>query len=46
MVRLDAALGGLRRDLEERGAALVECMLAEPFEAPLRAYLARRQRLP
>ena len=46
VARLDTALGGLRRDLEERGAALVECRLAEPFEAPLRAYLARRQRRP
>lgn len=44
--RFDASLGALRRDLEERGAALVECRLAEPFEAPLRAYLTRRQRLP
>ncbi len=46
VARLDASLKVLRRDLEERGAALVECHLAEPFEAPLRAYLTRRQRLP
>lgn len=44
--RLDTALAALRRDLEERGAALVECRLAEPFEAPLRAYLTRRLHLP
>jgi hypothetical protein len=46
VARLDASLRVLRRDLEERGAALVECRLAEPFEGPLRAYLTRRQRLP
>lgn len=43
---MDAGLRRLRRDLEERGAALVECHLAEPFEGPLRDYLTRRQRLP
>ncbi len=43
---MDASLRQLRRDLEERGAALVECHLAEPFEGPLRDYLTRRQRLP
>lgn len=43
---MDAGLRQLRRDLEERGAALVECRMAEPFEGPLRDYLTRRQRLP
>ena len=44
--RFEERLHGLRRDLEERGAALVTCDLAQPFEAPLRAYLMRRARLP
>jgi uncharacterized protein (DUF58 family) len=42
--RLDAGLRGLRHDLEERGAALVPCLLSRPFEGPLREYLARRDR--
>ncbi len=42
--RLETGLAGLRRDLEERGAALVTCLLSQPFEAPLREYLARRDR--
>jgi uncharacterized protein (DUF58 family) len=46
VARLETRLAGLRRDLEERGAALVRCLLAQPFEAPLRQYLARRSRLP
>lgn len=42
--RLDTALRGLRHDVEERGAVLVPCLLSRPFEAPLREYLARRER--
>lgn len=42
--RLETQLSELRRDLEERGAALVTCQLSQPFEAPLREYLARRDR--
>lgn len=45
-IRYEDALRALRRELEERGAALVECRLDEPFEQPLRAYLARRRRRP
>ena len=41
---LEAQHALLRRDLEERGAAFITCQLAEPFEAPLRRYLARRDR--
>ena len=44
--RLEAHLTRLRHDLEERGAAFVPCLLDEPFEEPLRRYLARRARLP
>lgn len=44
--RFEDRLRTLRRDLEERGAALVGCSLEEPFEGPLRAYLGRRNRLP
>jgi uncharacterized protein (DUF58 family) len=42
---LERRLALLRRDLEERGAALFPCLLSAPFEAPLREYLARRDRL-
>lgn len=45
-IRYEESLRALRRELEERGAALVECHLEEPFEQPLRAYLARRRRRP
>ena len=34
----------LRYAVEESGAALVPCLLAQPFEAPLREYLGRRER--
>jgi uncharacterized protein (DUF58 family) len=43
--RFEEQLRQFRRGLEERGAALVSCMLAQPFEDPLREYLARRDRL-
>jgi uncharacterized protein (DUF58 family) len=46
LASLDDQLTRLRRDLEERGAAYVPCLLDEPFEGPLRRYLARRDRLP
>jgi len=42
---LDGQLRQLRYDLEESGGVLVPCLLAQPFEAPLREYLARRDRL-
>ncbi len=41
---LDGTLRRLRYDLEETGATLVPCLLSRPFEAPLREYLARRDR--
>jgi uncharacterized protein (DUF58 family) len=41
---LEEQLALLRRNLEDRGAAFFTCQLAEPFEAPLRRYLARRDR--
>ena len=44
LARFEEQLSLLRRDLEERGAALITCQLAEPFEAPLRRYLGRRDR--
>jgi uncharacterized protein (DUF58 family) len=40
----EAQLALLRRNLEDRGAALFSCQLDQPFEAPLRQYLARRDR--
>ena len=42
--RLDTQLRELRYAIEENGAALVPCLLAQPFEAPLREYLGRRNR--
>jgi uncharacterized protein (DUF58 family) len=42
--KFQKGLDQLRRDLEERGAALVPCLLSQPFESPLREYLARRDR--
>lgn len=42
--RFETGLQQLQRDLEERGAALVPCLLSQPFEAPLREYLAHRDR--
>ena len=41
---LEAQLRELRYVVEESGAALVPCLLAQPFEAPLREYLVRRDR--
>jgi uncharacterized protein (DUF58 family) len=45
VANLDRQLRELRYDLEESGAVLVPCLLNQPFEAPLREYLARRDRL-
>jgi uncharacterized protein (DUF58 family) len=45
LLALENRLRSLRYDLEETGAMLVPCLLSQPFEAPLRAYLARRNRL-
>jgi uncharacterized protein (DUF58 family) len=42
--RLESQLRELRYAVEESGAALVPCFLAQPFEAPLREYLGRRNR--
>jgi uncharacterized protein (DUF58 family) len=42
---LAAERRALRTRLEHRGATVVACLLDEPFEGPLRAYLARRERL-
>jgi uncharacterized protein (DUF58 family) len=42
--RFEAGLQQLQRDLEERGAALVPCLLSQPFEGPLREYLGHRDR--
>jgi len=44
--RLEAMLADLRATLAERGIALESCHLDEPFEAPLRRYLALRERRP
>ncbi len=41
---LEQQLKELRYAVEESGAALVPCLLAQPFEAPLREYLGRRDR--
>lgn len=43
--RFEEQLREFRQNLEERGAALVSCMLSQPFEDPLREYLAQRDRL-
>jgi uncharacterized protein (DUF58 family) len=40
--RFQRTLQALQRDLEERGATFMPCLLSQPFEAPLREYLARR----
>lgn len=45
VTRLAAERSALRARLEQRGAALVTCLLDQPFEDPLRAYLTRRERL-
>jgi uncharacterized protein (DUF58 family) len=42
--RLEAQLRELRYAVEESGAVLFPCLLAQPFEAPLREYLGRRYR--
>jgi uncharacterized protein (DUF58 family) len=42
---LTAERSALRARLEHRGATVVTCPLDQPFEGPLRAYLARRERL-
>jgi uncharacterized protein (DUF58 family) len=42
--RLALQLSAQRRDLEDRGAAVVTACLDQPFEVPLREYLARRDR--
>lgn len=42
--RLETQLRELRYAVEESGAALVPCLLAQPFEGPLREYLGRRYR--
>jgi uncharacterized protein (DUF58 family) len=42
--QLAEQLKELRYAVEESGAALVPCLLAQPFEAPLREYLGRRER--
>lgn len=44
--RLEALLAGQRRELAGLGVALEVCHLDEPFEAPLRRYLALRERRP
>ncbi|MFN8654537.1 MAG: DUF58 domain-containing protein [Gemmatimonadales bacterium] len=44
--QFEAQLHTLRYAVEENGAALVPCLLAQPFETPLREYLARRSRHP
>lgn len=44
VARLEEQLRDLRYAVEENGAALVPCLLAQPFEGPLREYLARRDR--
>lgn len=41
---LEQQLRELRYAVEESGAVLVPCLLAQPFEAPLREYLGRRDR--
>ncbi|HWA57301.1 MAG TPA: DUF58 domain-containing protein [Gemmatimonadales bacterium] len=41
---LEQQLRDLRYAVEESGAALVPCLLAQPFEGPLREYLGRRSR--
>jgi len=44
VTRLEEQLRDLRYAVEESGAVVVPCLLAQPFEAPLREYLARRDR--
>lgn len=44
--QFDRLLHDLRYAVEESGAALVPCTLSQPFETPLREYLARRSRQP
>ena len=44
VARLEAQLRELRYAVEESGSVLVPCLLAQPFEGPLREYLARRDR--
>ena len=46
LARLDEQLRELRCAVEESGSALVPCLLGQPFEVPLREYLARRDRRP
>jgi uncharacterized protein (DUF58 family) len=42
--RLEEQLRELRYAVEESGSVLVPCLLGQPFEGPLREYLARRDR--
>jgi uncharacterized protein (DUF58 family) len=42
--RLEEQLRELRYAVEESGSVLIPCLLAQPFEGPLREYLARRDR--